>query len=285
MKSVDHDGEERAGTGSVTLPAFLRAWRAAAGAKLGRGRPLSQKETAERMEVSERWYRSLESGDPVPLPGERLGRLASALLLGPDEQMALYAHALGGALQPPPAGAGQALDMVAHLAETLGPYPVYLADRAWNVISHNARAAEWFPWISEPSANLLRWALTTAEGREQLVDWRENAEMYLAQLKFTLLSGSGDADLQSLLDEILAVPECRHIWEQHTQIVAYRHGHRFRIRLPWISPVDITVTAQVLLPAYIAYGYGVRCVVLMPESETGTSEDRAVNPRTGTHIT
>ncbi|WP_177239654.1 helix-turn-helix domain-containing protein [Streptomyces monashensis] len=246
----------------MTLQVFLRAWRASAGAKLGRGKPISQREVARRMRVSERWYRNLENGDPVPLPGERLGQLATALVLGPDEQMALYAHALGGEPEPQ-ADTGEALDAAKRLVENAEPFPMYLADRAWNVIAHNAMAGEWFPWFRAPSPNVLRWALTTAEAREQLVDWRHNAQMYLAQLRFTVLSRYDDAEVRRLLDEILAVPECRRLWDQETQVVAYRQGHRFSLRLPWISDQCVTVTAQVLLPAYVS---GIRTVALIPDT-------------------
>ncbi|MCB5165021.1 helix-turn-helix domain-containing protein [Streptomyces bambusae] len=265
MQPVGLEDETYPHAASAPLQVFLRAWRASAGAKLGRDKPISQKEVAERMQVSERWYRSLEAGDPVPLSGERLGQLASALVLGADEQMALYAHALGGEPEPQ-ADAGEALDALTLLVEQAGPLPMYLADRAWNVIAYNATAAEWFPWFRAPSPNVLRWALTTPEAREQLVDWRHNAEMYLAQLRFTMLSGHDDAEVRRLLGEVLAVPECRRLWDQGTQIIAYRQGHRFGLRLPWVSDRNIAVTAQVLLPAYVP---GIRSVVLMPDAEAG----------------
>lgn len=72
------------------LPHLLRAWRTEAGLKLGRGKALPQKEVAQRMGVSERWYRALESGAQVPLTLDTLTLLAQALDLGPDERTALY---------------------------------------------------------------------------------------------------------------------------------------------------------------------------------------------------
>ncbi|MCC3768882.1 helix-turn-helix transcriptional regulator [Streptomyces sp. UNOC14_S4] len=273
MTAVDPSGEMVTGSDlkGILLPDLLRAWRAEAGSRSGRGKPLSQKEIARRAGVSERWYRNLEGGQPVSLAGDVLERLGSALTLGPDERMVLYTRAYGGATPPEPNIEGSdadALRALAHLVEAAEKFPHYLIDHTWDVIAHNPAMAAWFPWVREPSANLLRWALTSPEARTQLVDWRRNAEVYLGQLRFALAGRPKDAALRGLLDELLAVPECLEIWDEGPRVVAHQQRHRFRLELPRIRPEPFAVTSQVLLPAYLP---GIRYVVLVP-SEDGADD-------------
>ncbi|MFF3919415.1 helix-turn-helix domain-containing protein [Streptomyces sp. NPDC001852] len=244
------------------LPDLLRAWRSEAGVKLGRNKALPQTEVAQRMQVSERWYRSLESGAAVSLTPDVLARLAGALVLGPDERTVLYTQALGGAPLGTPAGAHQvATTTLVQVVEAQTSMPAYLTDRAWNILGHNRLMAQWFPWVTESGANLIRWALTTPEAREQLIDWRTHAETYLALLRFGLASSPEEVELAALAEEALRVPEVREIWDSRTRLVAYRHGHRFRLSLPHVSPEELIVTSQVLVPPY---NQGLRCVVVVP---------------------
>jgi transcriptional regulator with XRE-family HTH domain len=249
--------------GNGVLPDLLRAWRVEAGIKMNRGRPLPQKEVADRMGVSERWYRNLETGMRVPLSTEVLERLSQALLLGPDERMALYGHALAGAGGQPDEDEGPPdfMDELAVLASAQTEFPSYLTDRAWNVLDHNAAMAHWFPWVREPGANLMRWALTTATAREQIVDWPRHAVQYLALLRFALVTRPDDENLAALRDAVLDAPVCRGLWDRSPKVLAYRHGHRYELRLPHVSPETITVTSQVLLPAY---RQELRYVLLLP---------------------
>ncbi|WP_327414079.1 helix-turn-helix domain-containing protein [Streptomyces sp. NBC_01233] len=240
-------------------------WRSEAGAKLRRDRALPQTEIAQRMGVSERWYRSLESGAAVSLTPEVLGRLAEALVLGPDERMVLYSQALGGTSFGV-SGGPDPVDPVSTLVQVVEAQtsmPAYLTDRAWNILGHNRLMAEWFPWVTEPGANLIRWALTMPEAREQFVDWRAQVEIYLALLRFALVGNPDDAELVTLAEECLRIPEVREIWDGRTRVVAYRHGHLFRLSLPHVSAEELVVTSQVLVPPY---SQGLRCVMVVPRS-------------------
>ncbi|MEV7519286.1 XRE family transcriptional regulator [Streptomyces sp. NPDC091371] len=217
------------------------------------------------MGVSERWYRSLESGDSVSLSSDILSRLSEVLVLGPDERMVLYSRALAGAAGIALADeTGETESQLALLrlvtAQTL--FPAYLTDGSWNMLGYNTLMATWFPWVREPAANLMRWALTDPSAREEMLDWQEHAEVYLAMLRFALATSSArKASLERLLEGVLADPECRRLWEQGPKVVAFRQGHRYRLNLPHVSPEQITVTSQVLLPAY---QHGIRCVMLLP---------------------
>ncbi|MFD8009711.1 helix-turn-helix domain-containing protein [Streptomyces sp. NPDC058955] len=244
------------------LPALLRAWRAEAGARLGRAKPLPQREVARRMGVSERWYRALESGAQVPLTLDTLTGLADALDLGPDERTALYWYRLtevsDEGLPKEDDGRLARLKEFVHAQEG---FPAYLADHAWNIVGHNAAMASWFPWVREPGANLMRWVLESPAARERFVDWREQASLYLAQLRFTLVRHPDDPILADLLAGALRDPDCRELWDAGPRIIAFRQGGRFRLSLPHVSSTELVVTSQVLLPAYRP---GIRFVALMP---------------------
>jgi transcriptional regulator with XRE-family HTH domain len=244
------------------LPALLRAWRAEAGEKLGRSKTLPQKEVAHRMGVSERWYRALESGAQVPLTLDTLTRLADALVLGPDERTALYWYRLTEVTDEEQVQSDDC--RLVHLKEfvdTQASFPAYLIDHAWNVIAYNSLMAQWFPWVREPRANLLRWVLETPESRDQIVDWKQQASLYLAQMRFALVRRPDDPTLKETLTRVLRDPVCRELWDAGPRIIAFRQGGRFCLSLPHISPTELIVTAQVLLPAYRP---GVRLVALMP---------------------
>lgn len=250
---------------TMELPQLLRVWRGDAGVKLRREKAIPQKEVAELMGVSERWYRSLESGDSVSLSSDILGRISEALVLGPDERMVLYSRALDGAGVTLADDEGSAEDQLALLRLVTGQtrFPAYLTDGSWNILGYNTLMVTWFPWVREPGANLMHWTLTEQEAREQMLDWQQHAEVYLAMLRFALATGSDKASLDRLVQRILRDPECRRLWARRPKVIAFRQGHRYRLSLPHISPEQINVTSQVLLPAY---QHGMRCVMLLPQN-------------------
>lgn len=244
------------------LPALLRAWRAEAGAKLGRAKALPQKEVAYRMGVSERWYRALESGAQVPLTLDTLTRLADALVLGPDERTALYWYRLTEVTDEDQTQHDDGrLTRLKEFVDAQTVFPAYLIDHAWNVMAYNTLMAEWFPWVREPRANLLRWVLENPESREQIVEWKQQASLYLAQLRFALVRRPDDPTLKQSLTSVLGDPVCQELWDTGPRIIAFRQGGRFRLTLPHVSQTELVVTAQVLLPAYRP---GARLVALMP---------------------
>jgi DNA-binding XRE family transcriptional regulator len=67
-------------------PYARRGWR--------RGRPVTQEELAECVGVSRAWYGLLESERPVRASIFLLDRLATALMLSPQERVNLFALAL-----------------------------------------------------------------------------------------------------------------------------------------------------------------------------------------------
>ncbi|MEU5000852.1 helix-turn-helix transcriptional regulator [Streptomyces sp. NPDC021622] len=249
-------------SGFASLSSLLRAWRAEAGMKNGRRKPLPQKEVAARMGVSERWYRSLETGTQMSLSHETLTSLADALELGPHERAALFWNALSEIVDK--GGQEHAeikMDRLKEFVSAQSRFPAYLIDHSWNVIGYNDKMAEWFPWVRTKGANLMRWVLESPESREQIVDWPAHATLYLAQLRFALVGYPDDPILNDLLTSALRSPECRDLWDSGPRIIAFRQGGEFRLSLPAISASELIVTSQVLLPAYCSR---VRFVTLLP---------------------
>ncbi|WNI18780.1 helix-turn-helix transcriptional regulator [Actinacidiphila sp. ITFR-21] len=243
---VPHDSAPDEAPG---LPVLLRGWRARADAPLGK--PLTQAEVALRVGMSERWYRDLERGAVLRLDPRVLGLLADTLGLDADERATLYFYALGGnpyATSPRPEDA-DGRSALQGLVNFQMPRPAYLADSSWNIAGYNQAMAEWFPWVREPGASVLEWALTTGEAREQLIDWPWHARMYLAMIRYAMAQHPDDSRLAALLDRVLLDPACQELWRGRTCVVASRDGHRARLRLPHVAPAVFDVVSQVLIPA------------------------------------
>jgi transcriptional regulator with XRE-family HTH domain len=113
------------------LAVLLRAWRARAGHRLGRGRPLPQVEVAAEVGMSERWYRDLERGATPRLDARTLTALAGALRLCADERATLFLFAAGGEPFPAVSPAdGADLTPLRRLLDLQPAQPAYLTDNA-----------------------------------------------------------------------------------------------------------------------------------------------------------
>ncbi|WP_149184480.1 helix-turn-helix transcriptional regulator [Streptomyces sp. TRM49041] len=244
--SQSSDPHPAVGSGT---PGLLRTWRAQAGRRLGLGKALTQADAAKRMGVSERWYRDMERGAEVRLTPQLLERLSEVLVLDQDEQMALRHIAFGSASS----GFEDDLSGFESLRELLElqlPHPAYLSDSQWDIVGANETMAEWFPWVRQPGANLLRWVLTTDQAREQLLDWVEHAKQYLSLLRFAQARNPRNHTLARLADEVLSDPDCRRLHDEDPKVVAYRDGHHFRLRLPRFGDEVLQVVSRVLIPSY-----------------------------------
>ncbi|MET7601872.1 helix-turn-helix transcriptional regulator [Streptomyces avermitilis] len=249
--STDRAGLSELSGDEVGLAVLLRAWRARAGRKLGLGKPLPQVEVAAEVGMSERWYRDLERGATPRLDARTLTALANALQLCSDERATLFLYAAGGEPFPAVSPVDGALDLapLRRLLDQQTTQPAYLTDNAWNILGHNEVMAEWFPWVREPGANLIRWGLTDPEARQQLADWPRHGRAYLAMLRFAMAQYPGHPELTEILRTALEDPECRRIWDDGPVIIANRDGHTYRLRIPRFAPHTVDVVTQVLNPA------------------------------------
>lgn len=230
------------------LAGLLRAWRTAAGAR--RQSPLTQPMVAEALGRSVRWYQDLESGATMRLDRAQCEALADVLELGRDERSALVLYSIGGSMNissPPEIGVQRALQL---LIDKQMPSPTYLTDGLWNIRGFNQAMADWWPWVLEPGANLIKWALLHPDARVQYHDWPQHAAAYVHLLKFALAGRRDDrAELLQLISDVCADPNVRSIWESSTEVSESRDGHHFRMSLPARNWIPVEVVSHVLYPA------------------------------------
>ncbi|AJT62454.1 hypothetical protein T261_0765 [Streptomyces lydicus] len=231
------------------LAGLLRAWRKAAGQR--RGRPLTQPEVAEAVGRGERWYRDLERGATTrPLDREQCEKLARVLQLSEDERHALLLHNIGGSLDASvPSRDPRVRKALRLLIDKQMPAPAYVSDGCWNILAYNQAMAEWCPFVLEPGANLIRWALLSPEARVQYHDWRKHAVTYASQLKFAQASNGDNAELRQLIDDVCADPDVREIWNTCHEFTKDGDGHVFRASLPALNFEPVEVVSHVLYPA------------------------------------
>ncbi|MFD7550559.1 helix-turn-helix transcriptional regulator [Streptomyces sp. NPDC059816] len=251
-------------------PGLLRAWRAVAGEKLGLGRPLSQTEVAEAIGRSRGWYQNLERGARPKMEREVLDALTKTLRLGPDEYQALVLALMDGALTTIPTSLGNPTvrrDLQQLLDHQL-PNPAYLTDQVWNIIGYNTAMAALWPWVREPRANLIRWAMLSPEARVQYVNWDHHATEYTKLLRFASTRYPHDPGLSKLITEVKADPRCGQLWDTDVAAVSQsRDGHLFQMSLPSLDNQPLDVISHVLFPASLP---GSRATVI---TWAGTDED------------
>ncbi|MFH9071394.1 helix-turn-helix transcriptional regulator [Streptomyces alboflavus] len=222
--------------------AMLKRWRKAAGIK--------QLAAARALGVSERKYRGVESGATPRFTQEQCHALAELLQLDSEERHALLLHNVGTYLRAAPAeGQPEVGPALRLLIDQQMPSPTYLSDRNWNILAYNQAMAETWPWVMEPRANLIRWALTTAEGRATYHDWHKHATVFVRMLRFAESTHGEDADLKELIEDVKKNPEVRRIWESDEDLVEHRDGHVFLATVPTLDYRTIEIVSHVAYPA------------------------------------
>ncbi|MGH4028744.1 helix-turn-helix transcriptional regulator [Actinomycetota bacterium Odt1-20B] len=244
--------------------AMLKRWRKAA--------DVTQPRAARILGISERKYRNVERGATPRFSQEQCDALAKLLKLDSDERHAMLLYNVGSYLRPAPTEGqpkvGQALRL---LIDRQMPSPTYLSDRNWNIIAYNRAMAELWPWVMEPRANLIRWALTTAEGRATYHDWHKHATVFVRMLRFAQTTHGDDADLQELIEDVKKNPDVRHIWESDIDLVEHRDGHVFLATVPTLNYRTIEIVSHVAYPALMP---DCRFVVMTwVEAESSTQRD------------
>ncbi|MFI9210272.1 XRE family transcriptional regulator [Streptomyces sp. NPDC053253] len=226
----------------------LRSWRRAAGER--RGRRVTQGECAKAIDRSERWYRDLERGaGRHRLDRKQCEELADLLQLDRDEFIALLLYNNLGTNTAADGGVDSRVRTgLRLLIDKQMPSPTYLCDANWNILGYNQSMAEWWPWVMQPGANLMRWALTSQEARAQYHDWHRHAVEYVRMLKFAL-AGQDSGELMELIGDVCKDPEVRSIWETCNELTKNRDGHVFRMSIPVMGWEPIDVVSHVLYPA------------------------------------
>ncbi|MEU7033663.1 helix-turn-helix transcriptional regulator [Streptomyces sp. NPDC046237] len=226
----------------------LRAWRKAASRR--RGRTVTQEEVGEVLGKSERWYRGLERGATTRrLDRKQCDDLAELFQLDRDEHHALLVYNNLNTADPSAAGDSRVRSSLRLLIDKQMPDPTYLSDAKWNILAYNQAMAEWWPWVMEPGANLMRWALTSPEARVQYHNWHQHAAAYVRLLKYALAGNGDDPELLGLIADVCKDPDVRHIWETVHEHSVNRNGHVFKMSLPALNWETVDVVSHVAYPA------------------------------------
>ncbi|MFC5720523.1 helix-turn-helix transcriptional regulator [Streptomyces gamaensis] len=220
---------------------------------------LSQADVARLTGVSEGWYRALETGADREFSDAFLLRVAAALRLSETETLTLF---LGVSGRRPPVDRSDRFERdravvvdpgTAALLEHQAPHPAYLSDAAWNIVVPNTPMTEWFPFTLGPRPNLMRWALTAPEAREQIADWTDAcARIFLPMLRVASHRAPRNTEIRAIVQDVLTAEDgiCRRIWADQHDVVDHPGGHRLRLRLPCHGGAEMLVTSHVLVPAH-----------------------------------
>lgn len=224
---------------------------------------VSQEDMARLIDISNVWYGRLERGETAKYSDDFLDRAAIALRLNDDERMLLYIYAVGH--EPAPRGIRSPVPLTEPLKRVVHsqPWPAYLSDAAWDVITANKPMRSWFPWIgSGLETNIMRWVFTYPEAREQLHHWDTDwAPLMLAQMRVAAARQPNNQRLNRLISEILDTsPVARRLWEEQSLVRVHPDGDHRRLHLPYHQKV-VEVELVALAPLRAA---DVRLMMLIP---------------------
>lgn len=264
-------GAKEAGNPSAELARLVRSWRERLdpreipGLIVGNSRRkksrVSQEDMARFIGVSSVWYGKLERGERLHYSDDFLGRVAIALRLNDDERMTLYLYSVGR--EPAPRRRSSSLVVTKGLEKIVQeqPWPTYISDDAWDVVTYNSHAKEWFPWIDWEN-NVMRWVFTYPEAKQQLYNWGSDwAPLMLAQMRVAHAREPDNMRLADLIQEILDVSEdARRLWESAPAVYAHPDGDRRNFYLPYHQEV-ITIEIVALAPLRAT---NVRMMMLIP---------------------
>ena len=194
------------------LAEFLRVRRArltpeSVGIAIGPRRRVSglrREEVAQLSGISPTWYSWVEQGRDVSLSLAALGRLATALRLGPAERAYLFGLA-GKSLEDE--GARLPVEIPDPLARAVDAIasPAYLLDRFWEARAWNEAAARLFIGWLDPGArsrNLLRYVFLESVAQSLIDGWRDRARRIAAEFRADVGTHLTDPEAEALVDEL-----------------------------------------------------------------------------------
>ncbi|GAA1159634.1 hypothetical protein GCM10009654_14720 [Streptomyces hebeiensis] len=240
---IPSEAEDAVSKEHMEFGIVLRRWRTAAGQ--------TQLVVARALKLGERTYRKIERGERPPrFKREQCENLARLLDLDKHERHVLLLYNVGTALPPTPRRDHPELDWrLRLLINRQMPSPAYLCDPNWNILAYNEAMAQWWPWVTEPDANLMKWALLSPAARTQFHDWTQHVSIYVHMLKFALAAPGDHNELLKLIQEVRKDPHVRHACMMDSELIETRDGHVFRMSVPALAGETIEVVSHVLRPA------------------------------------
>lgn len=221
---------------------LLRAWRKAAG--------VNQDTVARVLGVAIRTYGNIERGAaPARFSREQCEALVGFLRLDPEAHHALLLHNVGTTFDVSHPHRRPPLDEAMRLLIEEQPSPSLLCDRHWYVLAYNSLMAAWWPWVTEPGANLLKWGLLDPAARVEHHQWCDHANRLIRLLKFALAGRHDDPELARLAEEVRTDPDVLRLWETTSEVAENRDGHLHRMRVPALGWRTIELISHTLHPA------------------------------------
>ena len=264
-------GAKEAAAPSTELARLVRSWRERlnpreipgllVGSPRRKKSRVSQEDMARLIGVSSVWYGKLERGERLHYSDDFLDRVVIALRLNDDERMTLYLYSVGREPAPRQRSSSFVVTEVMKQIVQEQPWPTYISDESWDVVTCNDHVRKWFPWI-EWENNVMRWVFTYPEAKQQLYNWGTDwAPLMLAQMRVAHAREPGNVRLANLIQEILSVNEdARRMWESEPAVYVHPDGDRRKFYLPYHQEV-ITVEIVALAPLRAT---NVRVMMLIP---------------------
>ncbi|MFK8004156.1 MAG: helix-turn-helix domain-containing protein [Polyangiales bacterium] len=198
---------------SGLFPAQLKYWR--------NQRGLSQLDFSLVAEVSARHISFLETGRASP-SRDMVLRLGAALAVPLRDQNRLLRAAGFDAHfdEETPSVPAIVRDVLTRMMKQHEPYPMVVVDRCYNLVEMNQGASALITrFVSDPGAatpplNLLHMLFDPRLSRPFVQDWETLAGFLLSRVHQELLLRGDDAELRSLLGELLSFEDVPEDWRQ-----------------------------------------------------------------------
>lgn len=243
------DPDHRAGL----FPALLKHWR--------RQRGLSQLDLALAADVSARHLSFLETGRSHPSP-EMVVQLATSLGV-PLRQVNTMLRAAGH--DPAydesddglPSGVVEALSL---LVEHHEPFPLIVVDRTYQVVQLNRGALALLgavlggssDTVADSGLNLARLTFDPDGAQPYLVNFDEVGRQLLWRIQREVLEDPDDGEMQSLLDELLAMPTVDPDWRHVDLLVPSEPALVLHLRAGGIDLRFLTTITAFQAPQNVA---------------------------------
>ncbi|MFE4610889.1 helix-turn-helix domain-containing protein [Streptomyces niveus] len=241
---------------------LLRTWRKAAG--------VNQDPVARVLGMAIRTYGNIERGAaPARFSREQCDALAGLLRLDTEAHHALLLHNVGTTFDVSHPEKRPPLDEAMRQLIEEQPSPSLLCDRHWHVLAYNNIMAQWWPWVTKPGANLLKWGLLDPEARVQHHQWRDHANRLIRLMKFALAGRRDDPELARLAEEVRTDPDVLSLWETTSEVAENRDGQLHRMRVPTLGWKTVELISHTLHPASLPDS---RLIIFTTLQETEHSE-------------
>ncbi|HEY1621730.1 MAG TPA: helix-turn-helix domain-containing protein [Streptosporangiaceae bacterium] len=267
---VEVGWRRRAELGSLLLQCRSRLTRADAE---GRDRGLRQRDVAELVGISVRYYAALERGEASP-SGALVEAVAAALHMERAQRSALHVLALGHDPVLPMPEASQSHDrppvpaVLRQLVRHLDPTPAAIVDEMWTVLAANTALSRcigcYADQVPPDEQNLILW-LFSPEAEQVLTDIRRERRAAIAGLRYAYVRHIASPRFAMLISRLLATgPEAREIWERHEiEIPRRTTSHRIRRADGRTAEVDVV---------HSALSHRLSLLIAMPRDDTGQND-------------